>query len=207
MSAQFLMVTQVAVRPGALERTAGAWRRLNAAAGADAQLYSSVDSGNLMELRSVPSLAELPALREQWAQLWSEVASDLAGDFHRQLLEFVEAPKPTDRSLPDTPYVQLRRVEVKPPVHEQYLDWRRRTIFQVANAAEESQVFLCYHSLVSTDPGVLFVVGFSVAPKEHDAIYRTPAYEDILVQARENYIVPEGGDAGLFLESYARLGD
>lgn len=42
------------------------------------------------------------------------MGQDLASDFRRQLLTFVEAPKDTVATLPPTPYVQLRHVEVPP---------------------------------------------------------------------------------------------
>ncbi|MFJ1751576.1 hypothetical protein [Kitasatospora sp. NPDC088134] len=208
MSAQLLLVTQVPVQADAADQAVKAWQRLNAEHGAVAQLYRSTERGTLLELRALDGLDQVPALHAEWAAQWQALAPYLAGDFRRQLQEFVEAPKPTALALPDNPFVQLRRVEVKPPVIADYLAWRDRTIFEVVRGAEESETFLAYHSLLSTEPGVLFVAGFSVEPAVHNAVFRTPHYEEILVQARENYIVTDtGGDAGLFLETYARIED
>ncbi|MCX4746048.1 hypothetical protein OG455_11035 [Kitasatospora sp. NBC_01287] len=206
MSTQLLLVTQVAVEKQSAEQAVKAWQQLNIDAGATAQLYRSLDRDTLLELRALKGLAELPALRNEWAALWDTLAPFLAGDFRRQLQEFVEAPKPTELELPDTTYVQLRRVEVKPPVIADYRAWRERTIFETVRAADESEIFLAYHSLMSTEPGVLFVAGFNGSPEVHNAVFRTPEYEAILVQARDNYIVTHtGGDAGLFLETFARV--
>lgn len=205
MSAQLLLATQVPVQNSAADQAVKIWQQLNDDNGGTAQLYRSLDRDMLLELRALDSLDELPALQGQWSALWQALAPHLAGDFRRQVQEFVEAPKPTGLALPDSPYVQLRRVEVKPPVIADYRAWRDRTIFEVVRGAEESEIFVAYHSLLSTEPGVLFVAGFSVAPEVHNAVFRTPHYEEILVQARENYIVTDiGGDAGLFLETYAR---
>ncbi|WP_354641717.1 hypothetical protein [Kitasatospora camelliae] len=203
MSANLLLVTEVNVRPEALDQAAKAWAELTA--GSPAQLYRSLEDSALLELRPLDSLTDLAALHEEWQQLFTATAPHLAGDFRRQVQEFVEAPKDTDLALPDTAHVQLRRVEVKPPVLADYRAWRDRTIFETVRNAPESEVFLAYHSLLSTEPGVLFVAGFSGDPAVHNAVFRTPEYEAILVQARDNYIVPQGGDRGLFLKTYARI--
>ncbi|WP_026925294.1 hypothetical protein [Glycomyces arizonensis] len=207
MSSQLLLVTQLPVQPDAVDQTAKAWEQVNAEHGGDALLYRSLERPVLLEVRAANGLAELDGLRPLWAAQWQALAPRLAGDFRRQVHEFVEAPRPTDAPFPDSPYLQLRRVEVRPPVFEDYRAWRERTIFEIVRASDASEVFLAYHSLLGADPGVLFVAGFSCEPEVHNAVYRTPAYEAILVQARENFIVTDiGGDAGLFLETYARIG-
>jgi hypothetical protein len=38
-------------------------------------------------------------------------------------------------------------------------------------------------------------------------VFKTPAYESILDEVREKYIVPEGGVGGLFTKTYARVED
>ncbi|MEV6113652.1 hypothetical protein AB0L59_14320 [Streptomyces sp. NPDC052109] len=208
MSAPLLIVTEAPVRPEAAEQAAKEWLGLHARRPSGAQLYRSVEGADaLLELRPLDDLNQLPALREEWREQWDAVAPHLAGDFRRQVQEFVEAPKDIDTPLPATPYVQLRRVEVKPPVLDEYRAWRDRTIFETVRGADESEVWLAYHSLLSTDAGVLFVAGFSCEPERHNGIYKTPAYEAILEEVREKYIVPVGGEGGLFTKTYARIGD
>ncbi|MFD5075730.1 hypothetical protein [Streptomyces sp. NPDC058371] len=208
MSARLLLVTEVPVRPADAEQAAKAWLGQHTARPSGARLYRSAEgTDTLLELRPLAGLEELIALREEWRELWDAVAPYAAGDFRRQVQEFVEAPKDTDDDLPATPYVQLRRVEVKPPVLADYREWRDRTIFETVRAAPESEIFLAYHSLLSTEPGVLFVAGFSCEPTQHNGVFKTPAYESILEEVREKYIVPVGGQGGLFTKTYARVED
>ena len=81
-------------------------------------------------------------------------APQLVGDFRRQVLEFVEAPKPVAEELPDTPFVELRHVEVRPPAYHAYRVWRDRTIFATVRKAPEVEAFVAYHSVVSTRPEI-----------------------------------------------------
>ena len=131
----------------------------------------------------------------------ASIAPALVGDFRRQVVDFVEAPKDTDAPLPSTPYIQLRHVEVKPQMYEAYREWRERTIFDVVRTHDEIEVFLAYHSLLSTEPGVLFLSGFRVDPKEYLAVFASPAYQEIVKQAGDTYIT----DRGLYTRIYARV--
>lgn len=202
MPTPLLLVTEAPVTADRFDSAVATWsRHLDRPAGA--RLYRSLESSALLELRPLDSLADLETLRPAWSKLWTDLAPELSADVHRQVVEFVEAPKNTDEALPTTPYVQLRRVEVRPPVLDEYRAWRDRTIFETVRAADESEVFLAYHSLLSTEPGVLFVAGFSVAPAVHNAVFKTPAYEAILTEVREKYIIAEGGEGGLHTTTYS----
>ncbi|MEV6838813.1 hypothetical protein AB0N17_30585 [Streptomyces sp. NPDC051133] len=205
MSAPLLLVTEAPVQPDQLDRAVKGWLEFQADRPDGRRLYRSLEDHCLLELRPLTRLEELATLREEAAALWDALAPTLAGDLRRQVHDFVEAVKDTADPLPGTPYVQLRRVEVRPPVIDGYRGWRERTIFETVRAAPESEVFLAYHSLLSTEPGVLFVAGFSVPPAQHNAVFRTPGYEAILTEVREKYIVTRGGDQGLFTKTYARI--
>ncbi|TGA95330.1 hypothetical protein [Streptomyces sp. MZ04] len=206
MSARLLLVTEVPVQEDAFDQAVKSWQELHAQRPAGHHLYRSLEGHTLLELRPLADLGELAAFQEESQAQWQALAPSLAGDFHRHVHEFVEAPKDCAEELPDTPYIQLRRVEVKPPVIAEYRAWRDRTIFATVHAADESEVFLAYHSLLSTEPGVLFVAGFSVDPARHNAVFKTPAYEAILEEVREKYIIPQGGEGGLYTKTYARIG-
>jgi hypothetical protein len=203
MPADLLLVSEVAVQDGQVDRAAKAW-----AAGREpsehVRLYRALEGSALLELRALSGLAELDALRARWAEQWQDLAPLLAGDIRRQAHTYVETPKGPDAVLPPTPYVQLRRVEVKPPVLDDYRAWRDRTIFETVRTNEAVELLSAYHSLLTGEPGVLFLSGFS-DPAAHDAVFGSPAYQEILVQARENYIIPQGGERGLFTRTYALL--
>ncbi|MEU9009331.1 hypothetical protein AB0D12_05995 [Streptomyces sp. NPDC048479] len=86
-------------------------------------------------------------------------------------------------------------------MHDAYREWRDRTIFDVVRTHDEVEVFLAYHSLLSTEPGVLFVSGFSVEPDVYQAVFTSPRYQDIVKQAGDTYIT----DRGLYTRIYARV--
>ncbi|MGI5401650.1 hypothetical protein ACQEVG_19850 [Streptomyces sp. CA-135486] len=203
MSARLLLVTEVPVQSEEIDKTSAAWAAHNAASGHHGSvLYRSLDdAGLLVELTPITGLAEIAGREAAHRELSATIAPALAGDFRRQVVEFVEAPKDTDEPLPATPYLQLRHVEVKPPVYDAYREWRDRTIFDVVRTHDEVEVFLAYHSLLSTEPGVLFVSGFSVEPDVYQAVFTSPRYQDIVKQAGDTYIT----DRGLYTRIYARV--
>ncbi|WP_255955368.1 hypothetical protein [Streptomyces odontomachi] len=205
MSATLLLVTEVPVRESEADSAVKNWQEVHARHQDGRALYRSIDDRTLLELRPLTGDDDIAGLQDDARELWDALSPLLAGDFRRHLYSFVEAPKGCASALPDTPYVQLRRVEVKPPVISEYRAWRDRTIFEVVREADESEVFLAYHSLLSSEPGVLFVAGFSVDPARHNGVYETPAYDAILAEVRQKYIIPQGGDAGLYLKTYARI--
>ncbi|WP_137992723.1 hypothetical protein [Streptomyces vilmorinianum] len=204
MPANTLVVTEVLVEETSVETAVEAWRKHNAAHPAEGRsLYRGLEDNSLLELHPVDGLDAVPALRDQWQSLWTELTPLLAGDFSRQVLEFVEAPKSTDDLVPDTAYLQMRHVEVKPPVFEAYREWRDQTIFEVVRGADEVEVFLAYHSVLSTEPGVMFVSGFNVEPAAYTAVFTDERYQEIVRQAGDRYIT--GGERGLYTKIYVRV--
>lgn len=203
MPAPLLMITEVDIRDGAIDRATANWSRLRSETGAEGVLYRSAAGDALMELTALTDLAGLAKLTEPFDRQFDEMAPFVTGDFRRQVLCFVEAPKSTDDTIPSTRYVQLRHIEVPPAVFADYRAWREKTIFDVVRRADEVKVFLAYHSLLSTEPGVMFVSGFDVDPDRYSAVFTTPEYQDIVRQAGTNYIA--GGERGLYTTIYERV--
>lgn len=202
MSARLLLVTEVPVQSEEIDKTIAAWTAHNAASEhGGSVLYRSIDDADLLvELTPVTGLAEIAERDAAHRELAATIAPALAGDFRRQVVEFVEAPKDTDEPLPATAYIQLRHVEVKPPVHDAYREWRDRTIFDVVRTRRGRGL-----------PGLPL-------PAEHRArravrlriLRRTrcipggvhlPRYQDIVKQAGDTYIT----DRGLYTRIYARV--
>ncbi|RBM14133.1 hypothetical protein [Streptomyces sp. PT12] len=203
MSSPLLVLNEVAVAPGKADQVLAEWSALNQKEPVPGRaLYRSVEGDNLLEVTPVGDLAELAALTKGWQKLWEGVSADLVTDFRRQLLEFVEAPKDTAEPVPTTRYLQLRHIEVKPREYADYRAWRENTIFDVVRGAAEVTAFLAYHSLVSSEPGVMFVSGFDVAPEEYQAVFTSPRYQEIVQQAGDRFIV--GGESGLYTRLYQR---
>ncbi|MER7462192.1 hypothetical protein [Streptomyces sp. NPDC097981] len=203
MSSTLLVLNEVAVAPGREDHVLAEWSRLNQKEPvAGRALYRSVDDGNILEITPIKDLSELAGLNAGWKQLWESVSQDLATDFRRHLLDFVEAPKDVADAVPRTPYVQLRHIEVKPREYAAYREWRENTIFDVVRRADQVTAFLAYHSLLSSEPGVMFVSGFECEPAEYQAVFTSPEYQDIVQQAGDRYIV--GGESGLYTRIYQR---
>ncbi|MGW7342673.1 hypothetical protein [Streptomyces sp. NPDC054854] len=65
--------------------------------------------------------------------------------------------------------------------------------------ADEVEVFEAYHSVLSTEPGVMFVSGFSCDPAEYTAVFTSPRYQEIVRQAGDRFIAV--GERGLYTRS------
>jgi hypothetical protein len=204
MSTQVLLINELTPRAGTSLRVAQAWAALPTPEGAtQRRVYEAIDGSAVMELVALPSLGAFTALQPAWARAWDALGPDMASDFRRQLLEFVEAPKDTPDAFPLTPFVQLRHVEVPPVNHADYRAWRERTIFDVVRQAPEVSVFLAYHSVISSEPGVMFVSGFSGDLDAYQAVFSSPRYRQIVQEAGDRYIT--GGDRGLYTRIYRHV--
>lgn len=205
MSAQLITTTELAVKPDLMDDAIAAWLGHHESSPIKGRvLYRGLDDAKLLELAPVrETLGDLPALRTDWLNLWHTIGHVAESDFARQVLHFVEAPKPVTTALPETPYVQLRHIEVAPPVYREYRAWRRETIFDVVRNAPEVAAFAAYHSVFSNEPGVMFVSGFSCSLEEYAAVFSSPRYQEIVRQAGNRYIT--GGERGLYTRTYARV--
>lgn len=206
MSSKLLLVSEVFAEAGQAAVAAKAWAAQQPPAVVQARtVYEAIDGSSALELVAVPCLGSIAQLSTWWRQCWEAVGAHLHGDFRRQLLEFIEAPKDTADLLPTTPYIQMRHVEVRPPAHNDYLAWRDRTIFEVVRNADEVDVFLAYHSVISTEPGVMFVSGFSCEVDAYTTVFTSTAYQDIVRQAGDQFITD--GERGLYTKIYRRIAD
>ncbi len=169
-----------------------------------ARLFESVADGEIIALAPAGTALDLAALEAGWERESALVAPFLAGDVRREVLSFVEAPKPSRDTIPSTPWLQLRHIEVKPPLYAQYRAWRERTIFDVVRNAPEIEVFLAYHSVLSTQPGVMFFSGFSCDRTAYQSVFDSARYKNIVAEAGDQFIA--GGAEGLYTKLYRALG-
>lgn len=201
MASSILLITESFPAADKCAAVASAWAAQKQPAASSARaVYAALDNSSCVELIALDDIAQLSQLESHFAQSWSLIGLDLKADFQRQLLRFVEAPKNTDSPLPTTPHIQLRHVEVPPPVYPDYLAWRDRTIFNVVRNADEVDTFLAYHSVVSGEPGVMFVSGFSCPVDQYTSVFNSEHYKDIVAQAGNQYIT--GGQRGLYTKIY-----
>jgi len=204
MSAQYLLIAEITPKEGQSEAVASEWASLPTPQGiTERAVFSALDGSTILELNALTTINQIEALATSWEQVWTRLGANLASDFRRQLLTFVEAPKDTPQPLPTTPYLQLRHVEVPPGRFDEYRAWRERTIFDVVRNSPTVEQFIAYHSLVSTEPGVMFLSGFSVEPDVYAATFNSPRYQQIVQEAGDNFIT--GGERGLYTKSYRRV--
>lgn len=205
MSASLIVTSELPVKPDQFEQAEKAWLNFEARtpAGARSELYRSLDGSTLMEFTPLAAAAEVDDLRPEWVRQFKHLADYAAGDFSRELLHYVEAPKDTEQDLPGTRYVQMRHVEVRPDQYKAYRAWREATIFDVVRGHEHADVFLAYHSVLSSAPGVMFIAGFDGPVEQYNTAFTSPRYQEIVRQAGDRYIT--GGERGLYTKFYERV--
>ncbi|MFE6912235.1 hypothetical protein [Streptomyces erythrochromogenes] len=204
MSASLITAVELSVKPDQVDAAATAWKAHHAASAFEGRaLFRSLEGSSLLELAPIAGWEQFGALRADWEQLWETLAPAAVSDFRRQVLGFVDAPKPVDTPLPQTAYVQMRHIEVPPRVYTAYRAWREETIYDVVRGADEVEAFEAYHSVLSTEPGVMFVSGFNCDPAQYNTVFTSPRYQEIVRQAGDRFIA--GGERGLYTTIYARV--
>lgn len=167
--------------------------------------FWSQEQNELMQLRAFDSLSALPDVLSLCERERNLAVPVLAGDVRRELVDLVEQVKNSQGLLPQTPYVQLRHVEVVPGRMADYRKWREETIFDVVRNHDEVESFAAYHSLISGVPGVMFVSGFRCSPETYGAVFSSARYKSIVQQAGDGYIT--GGTDGLYTRIYSGVAD
>lgn len=204
MSAHIVQLTDLPIEPSNIDDAVRAWRQVPLpSSSASSALYQRHDGNSLVELIAFndwPSLSDLETHRHMQ---WSTVSAFATGDFRREILQRVEEPKPTADHLPNSRYLQLRYVEVRPAVYNEYREWRERTIFEVIRESDQIKTFSAYHTAVSTKPGVMFLSGFDCDVDTYNQIFASERYAGIVQAAGDNYIT--GGSDGLATLIYKRL--
>ena len=204
MVSTLLLLSEIPLQQGYAVEAAKTWiQHEQPGRASERVIYQSLDQVTLLELISFDELSDLGGFTTAWPAEAEKLSPFVAGDWRRQILQFVEPVKPTNHALPPTPYLQLRHVEVKPPMYNEYRSWRERTIYEVVRNHSDVEVFLAYHSLLSTEPGVMFLSGFSCEPETYEQIFQSPEYQEIVSQAGNRYIT--GGSAGLYTKIYRRI--
>jgi hypothetical protein len=204
MSAPHLLISEVTPLKGEAEVLASKWASLpKPELVTQREVYIAQDGSTVLEVLALRDLNVVMQLHGHWQDGWDMLGQHLASDFARQTLSFIEAPKDSQQAIPPTPYLQLRHVEVPPPAYEDYRAWRERTIFDVVRGAKEVDFFLAYHSVISTEPGVMFLSGFTCAMEDYSKVFSSARYQQIVREAGTQFIT--GGDKGLYTKIYRRV--
>ncbi|MEP3298383.1 MAG: hypothetical protein ABJO27_18225 [Pseudoruegeria sp.] len=195
MPAKLLMITRYPVKSDKLSDFASYLAKNSAG-----KILEALDDDEVLELLTVSDDASFVDYSLADQSVFQAQGSALRGDVRRELVSFVEAPKNTDNLIPDTTYIQLRHVEVKPDQMKAYRQWRDETIFDVVRTNDEVEVFLAYHSVISNQPGVMFISGFSGNVEQYASVFNSDRYKQIVQEAGDQYIT--GGTDGLYTKIY-----
>lgn len=135
--------------------------------------------------------------------LENKLVGSLLSDWKRQIIKLIDVVKPQIKLLPNTPYLQLRHIEVPLSQYQKYIEWRRKTIFAYVKNNAKVESFQAYHSILSTEPGVTFFSGFSCNEAEYLSSFNTEEYQQIIKEAGNQYIC--GGEKSLYTKIYQNL--
>lgn len=194
-AADYILLSEISIARNHLEKAIKAWHAINTDAKLK-QLYTNWDANTLLEISALkdPKQAIEVIKAEQ-------LDDDLAvSDWRRQLLILKDQVKPQQTAVPQSRHIQLRHIEVPLNVYGDYLAWRDRTIFPHVSKQTNIDAFTAYHSLLSSEPGVMFISSFSCDIEQYLECFSGPAYQDIVKQAGTRFIC--GGENGLYTTIY-----
>jgi hypothetical protein len=204
MSFSNILLSEIYILPEAFDKVKNSWSDL-LKNDKNSVLYS-LDEENKTALLIVSKINDgidlnnlILEIEEKLQKEWSEY---IVSDWRRQVLKLQESVKPLDYDLPNSKFLQLRHIEVPLRVHNEYLKWREKTIFAHVKQQDEIEFFLAYHSVLSSEPGVMFLSGFS-CPEKYKTIFSQEKYQNIIKEAGEKYIF--GGEKGLYTRIYQKI--
>lgn len=208
MASKYIFVSEILVNSDRAEIAWDIWRNSSIDSmpeGSIRQCYRGEEEPNrfleMIAFESIADIEQLIGLKDSFSS--SQLPPLMVSDWHQQIFEIVDAVKPCKELLPETNKLQLRYIEVPLSVHADYLQWREDTIFEVVRNAPAIECFLAYHTLLSTQPGVMFFSGFEGDTYKYmQEIFKTPKYNKIVQEAGSKYIA--GGENGLYTRVYLR---
>jgi hypothetical protein len=164
--------------------------------------FAALETDDVMELTSMRSLDELSSVLADRVDVERSVHPWLAGEWRHEILGHVEDVIGGGAALISSNLIEMRHIEVPPPVYAEYRNWRERTIYQAVQRRPEIDDFRSYQSVLSARPGVMFIVGSSVDVDQYRDVYRSAEYVEILKEAGSRYIA--NGLAGLDCHIFLR---
>lgn len=206
MSAKYILMSQIDVLPQSLYEVTAKCHALFSKEKESYGIYIPYED-NPQRLLVLTAMDEpLDYLKyfdnKKHAQFDYSLREHLNSDWRLQVLKFEESVIDLEDELPLSTFLQLRHIEVPLNKYSQYLTWRKNTIFQHILQQTNIDCFLSYHSLISTEPGVMFLSGFSCEPEDYLKIFNNQDYAEIVKEAGDQFIT--GGERGLYTSIYKR---
>jgi hypothetical protein len=202
-SSPYILISRVNALPGKLSILTEQIAAHDAASANKHATFTAVDTDTVLELTALDKLSQLDEILAARVAMEKSVQHLLACDWRHEVREHIEDVVPGKNCLSDSAMIELRTIEVKPTAYKEYRQWRQRTIYEAVKDREEIDDFRAYHSVLSTEPGVLFLVGFSCDPDKYRLVYDNDRYRAILREAGDRYIVQ--GLGGLQTTMFRRV--
>ncbi|MHC1685282.1 MAG: hypothetical protein AB6733_20480 [Clostridiaceae bacterium] len=187
----YLVVMEWEYMKGSEEKVASIWNQSEAKKLMPSSvLYKAIKKDTFVIIYSVKDFLEIQAFVEsnEYKDFVNAIAEYTNSDIHQDIHGFVDAVLPRENYVPQTKYMQLRQIEVPLSGIDEYLEWRKGTIFKYVQKNDKVTSFLAFHSVLSSTPGVLFVTEFEGNPDEYRNSFLTPEYQVIIKEAGHDHI-------------------
>lgn len=187
----YLVVMEWEYMKGSEEKVASLWNQSEAKKLMPSSvLYKAIKKDTFVIIYSVKDFLEIQAFVEsnEYKDFVNAIAEYTISDIHQDIHGFVDTVLPRENFVPQTKYMQLRQIEVPLSGIDDYLEWRKRTIFKYVQKNDKVTSFLAFHSVLSSTPGVLFVTEFEGDPDEYRNSFLTPEYQVIIKEAGHDHI-------------------
>ncbi|WP_297420039.1 hypothetical protein [Clostridium sp.] len=187
----YLVVMEWEYMKGSEEKVANIWNQSEAKKlMSSSVLYKAIKKDTFVIIYSVKDFLEIQAFVEsnEYKDFVNAIAEYTISDIHQDIHGFVDTVLPRESFVPQTKYMQLRQIEVPLSGIDDYLEWRKRTIFKYVQKNDKVKSFLAFHSVLSSTPGVLFVTEFEGDPDQYRNSFLTPEYQVIIKEAGHDHI-------------------
>ncbi|MGB8454883.1 MAG: hypothetical protein WCD89_21455 [Anaerocolumna sp.] len=156
----------------------------------DYAFYKGINKNTYVLLYEVENFGEIQDVLEsqEYKKLLDDMAPYMASDIHQGIYGLVDAVKERPAFVPTTNFVQLRSIEVPLSGIDTYLEWRKNRIYKYVKKNDKVESFLSFHSVLATEPGVLFVSAFEGDPDEYRNSFLTDEYKQIIKEAGHDHI-------------------
>jgi hypothetical protein len=201
-AAKYLLTTEISIKRDGIETVKESW--LKTISNFSTFLYQAEESDSLLEIRGFNTITEFSEFLEQnvYINNFKNISHFFESDFSQELLLHKQDVVPQSDELPSGLFLQMRHIEVPLKVYDEYLNWRSETIFKHVRNLENIDSFTAYHSLLSKQPGVMFLSSFSCEPELYLPGFKNSSYGEIVKQAGKKYIT--GGKNALYTKIYKR---
>ncbi|RKH67898.1 hypothetical protein [Corallococcus llansteffanensis] len=151
-------------------------------------VYRHEAGDRLMEFVALPDPSGLGDLLGDaaWREVEAVVRPRLSVDYRRQLHELRDVVK-VSSPVPDAEHLQLMRSEIAPAALQDYHAWRRDSLFPTVRGHGQVVGFSAYHSVLSTEPGALFLTQLSCPFAEYLERPETAVYQEHLKHAATRF--------------------